>query len=119
LSDILVRIATAEGAYYPVIDDEGSMTGIFSVNDIRRILNEEIPPGLVLARDIAVPRVITCRMDETLNQVLGKLSSRGLEELPVVDGAKPGRVLFMLSRRSLLARYAKELEKRRGVYVEV
>lgn len=119
LKEILLRIATAEGAYYPVVDGAGRMTGIFSVNDIRRILNEDIPAGLVLARDIAVSQVVTCQTDETLNQALRKLASRGLEEIPVVAPEDQGRVLFMLSRRSLLARYAAELEKKRGVFVEV
>ncbi|GAB4252799.1 chloride channel protein [Deferrisoma sp.] len=118
LPQILECIAAADTAYYPVVDGEGRMTGIFSVNDIRRILNEDLPPNLVIARDIAVPRVITATPDEPLSQVLRKLSSRGLEEIPVVDPADPGRVLYMLSRRSVLARYTRELEHRKGVYAE-
>lgn len=114
LHQILQRIASAEGAYYPVVDGAGRLTGIFSVNDIRRILHEEIPPGLVLARDIAVARVVTIRPGDTLTQVMQKLAGRGLEEIPVVDEADPGRVLFMLSRRAVLSRYAAELEKRKG-----
>jgi CIC family chloride channel protein len=119
LPDILQRIATAEAAYYPVVDSQGQMTGIFSVNDIRRILDEEIPAGLVIARDIAIPQIVTTQAEEPLTQVLRKLATRGLEEIPVVDPADPGRVLFMLSRRSVLARYAAELEKKRGVYADV
>ncbi len=37
----------------------------------------------------------------------------------MVDPADPGKVLFMLSRRAVLARYTAELEKRRGLYAEV
>ncbi len=118
LPAILQRIATAKGAYYPVVDSAGHLTGIFSVNDIRRILDQDLPAGLVLARDIAVSTVITIGPEETLTQVLRKLSSRGLEEIPVVDAADPLKVIFMLSRRAVLARYASELEKQRGVYSE-
>ncbi len=119
LPEILQRIAAAEAAYYPVVDAEGRMTGIFSVNDIRRILDEDIPPGLVIARDIATSEVVTAGPEEHLTGVLRKLSSQGLEELPVVDPSEPGKVLFMLSRRAVLARYTAELEKRRGLYAEV
>jgi CIC family chloride channel protein len=119
LPQILQRIAAAETAYYPVVDPEGRMTGIFSVNDIRRILNEDIPAGLVIARDIATSEVVTAGPQEPLTAVLRKLSSRGLEELPVEDPAEPGKVLFMLSRRAVLARYTAELEKKRGLYAEV
>jgi CIC family chloride channel protein len=114
LHEILQRIATADGAYYPVVNDQGAMTGIFSINDIRRILHEEIPPGLVLARDIAVARVVKIQTSDTLSKVLQKLSGRGLEEIPVVDEAEPGKVLFMLSRRAVLSRYAAELERYKG-----
>lgn len=118
LPQILQMIATAKGAYYPVVDSDGHLAGIFSVNDIRRILDQDLPPGLVLARDIAVSKVITISPDETLTQALSKLSSRGLEEIPVVDEADPLKVIFMLSRRAVLARYASELEKKRGIYAE-
>jgi len=111
LPRILQRIALAETAYYPVIDQSGNLTGIFSVNDIRRILDDDLPPGLVLARDIAVSTVVTISPDDSLNVALKKLSARGLEEIPVVDSEKPTKVLFMLTRRSVLSRYATELER--------
>jgi len=119
LSEILEQIADADGAYYPTVDSEGNMTGIFSVNDIRRILAEDIPPGLILARDMANANVITARPDETLTEVLRKLTSRGLEEIPVLNISDPKKIHFMLSRRAVLARYASELEKQKGLYSEV
>ncbi|PLX84940.1 MAG: chloride channel protein [Desulfuromonas sp.] len=119
LTRILEVIADAEGAYYPVVDGDGNLKGIFSVNDIRRILAEDLPPGLVLARDIANAKVITTRPDETLTEVMRKLTSRGLEEIPVLDLTDPRKVHFMLSRRAVLAKYASELEKKKGAYAEV
>lgn len=116
LPQILERIATAEGAYYPVVDDERRMTAIFSINDVRRILAEDLPPNLVLARDIAISQVITATPEDPLTDVMRRLSSRGLEEIPVVDPDEPHRVLFMLTRRAVLARYASELEKKKEFY---
>jgi CIC family chloride channel protein len=119
LPQILKRIASADAAYYPVVNEGGEMCGIFSFNDIRRILDQELPPGLVIASDIAVPNVITTSPDEPLSQALRKLASRGLEEIPVVRPEDPRKVLYMLSRRSVLARYSGEVEKQRGVYADV
>ena len=79
------------------------MTGIFSINDIRRILNEDIPPTLVIASDIATRSVISATPDEYLTSVMKKLTDRNLDEIPVVDQNVPQKVLFMLSRRTLLA----------------
>ena len=116
LPQILERIASAEGAYYPVVDENRNMTGIFSINDIRRILAEDLPPSLVLAGDIATSHVVTATPDESLTDVMRKLSSRGLEEIPVVSPDDPSRVLFMLTRRVVLARYASELELKKEAY---
>ncbi|MGK2944150.1 MAG: chloride channel protein [Desulfuromonadales bacterium] len=116
LPQILEKIANSEGAYYPVVDDQLRMTGIFSVNDIRRILAEDLPPSLILAKDIAISRVITITPDESLTEVMRKLSIRGLEEIPVVADDAPQHVLFMLTRRAVLARYATELEKKKEHY---
>ena len=113
LPNILERIATAEGAYYPVVNDQRQMVAIFSVNDIRRILAEDLPPNLVRASDIGIPGVITTTPNEHLTEVMRKLSSRGLEEIPVVDPNDPQNVLYMLTRRAVLARYASELEKKK------
>jgi CIC family chloride channel protein len=45
-----------------------------------------------------------------------KLSSRSLEEIPVVAEGNPHQVLFMLTRRAVLARYATEMEKKKDHY---
>jgi len=116
LPQILEKIANAECAYYPVVDDNMCMTAIFSINDIRRILAEDLPPSLVLAKDIAISHVVTTTPDESLTDVMRKLSSIGLEEIPVVAEDDPQQVLFMLTRRAVLARYARELEKNKEHY---
>lgn len=113
LPEILNLIATAKGAYYPVVNSEGLMTGIFSVTDIRRILNEDIPAGLIIAEDISTREVMTTTPDEHLPQVMKRLTLRNLDEIPVVDPLQPQKVLYMLSRRSLLAYYAEQVEKTR------
>jgi chloride channel protein, CIC family len=118
LPQILDSIAAAKTAYYPIIDQNGMMSGIFSMTDIRRILNEDIPPTLVIASDIATTNVITAKPDEYLTDVMKKITARNLEEIPVVDAAEPRKVLYMLSRRTLLAHYAEKMEKTKKDYQE-
>ena len=116
LPEILNRIAAAKTTYYPVVDDNAEMIGIFSMTDIRRILNEDIPPTLVIARDIATHHVITATPDEPLTEVMKKLTARNLDEIPVVEAENPRKVLYMLSRRTLLAHYAEQMEKTKEGY---
>ncbi len=118
LPEILDKIAPAKTTYYPVVDDQGLMTGIFSMTDIRRILNEDIPPTLVIAGDIATRSVITVTPEAELTDVMKKLTARNLDEIPVVDIEEPRKVLYMLSRRTLLAHYAETMEKTKQDYQE-
>jgi CIC family chloride channel protein len=118
LPAVMQKIAAADGAYYYVTDAQGDVIGVFSVNDIRRILDEDIPAGLIIARDIATHGMISTTPEESLGDALKKLSGKGLEEIPVVDPDNPAKVLFTLTRRTAIARYTSELEKKRGIYAE-
>jgi CIC family chloride channel protein len=118
LPEVMKEIAAADGAYYHVVDEHGSVIGVFSVNDIRRILDEDIPAGLVIARDLAIKEMIFTTPDESLGEALKKLSAKGLEEIPVMDPENPDKVLFTLTRRAAIARYTTELEQKRGIYAE-
>ena len=118
LPEILNKIAPAKTTYYPVVDSEGLMTGIFSMTDIRRILSDDIPPTLVIAGDIATRNVITATPEDQLTDVMKKLTARNLDEIPVVDTEIPRKVLYMMSRRSLLAHYAEQMEKTKQDYQE-
>lgn len=118
LPEILDKIAPAKTTYYPVVDAEELMTGIFSMTDIRRILNDDIPPTLVIAEDIATRNVITVTPEAELTDVMKKLTARNLDEIPVVDVDEPRKVLYMMSRRTLLAHYAETMEKTKQDYQE-
>ena len=118
LPEILNKIAPAKTTYYPVVNAEEMMVGIFSMTDIRRILNDDIPPTLVIAEDIATRNVITATQDEPLTDVMKKLTARNLDEIPVVDTEDPQKVLYMMSRRTLLAHYAEQMEKTKPKFQE-
>ncbi len=113
LEDILKVVTQTTSNYFPVINREGDMVGIFSMNDIRKILYDRELLPLVIARDVMVEDVITTTLDETLSSVLEKFSLGNIDELPVVDKKSGKKVLGMITRRDLLLAYTKELERRK------
>lgn len=113
---ILRLVSDAKCAYFPLVDRNGDMCGIFSLNDIRRILNEDLPAGLIIARDLATQEVIFATPNDHLTEVMKKITAHNLEEIPVVESENPRRVQYMLTRRALLAHYAEEVEKTRVLY---
>jgi len=102
-------VSEADGYYFPVVDKEARMVGIFSLTDIRRIFREMEVADVVIVRDFMVENVVTTSPGDDLNSALQKLNENGLHEIPVVDAADPRRVIAMLTRNNLGAAYHKRL----------
>jgi CIC family chloride channel protein len=102
-------VSEAEGYYFPVVDKDERLVGIFSLSDVRRIFREMEVADVVIVRDFMVDRVVTTRPDETLTKALSRLNEYGLHEIPVLDPEDPSRVIAMLTRNNLGAAYSKRL----------
>jgi CIC family chloride channel protein len=114
LRGALKVVSTASGNYFPVVDDDELMVGIFSLTDIRRIFHATEVADLVIVRDFMVENVITTRPDATLSEALRELTEHGLHELPVVATDDPRRVLAMLTRNNLGAAYHRRMHALRS-----
>lgn len=109
LRQLLRVIPSSRHVTFPVVDDEGRLTGILSLQDLREVAYEEGLEDLIVAKELATPRVITIFPDETLRDALAKIGYRNIEHLPVVRRDDPRKVVGMLSRRDILAAYNKAL----------
>jgi CIC family chloride channel protein len=92
------------------VDDEGRLTGIFSLRDVRlALLGSNLGP-LVLAADLATHPVVTVTPGDDLHTALRRLTELNLEEIPVVATDNPTRLLGLLSRRELVLAYTNQIE---------
>ena len=103
--------------YFPVVDEEYRMTGIFSSTDIREILFEEGLDELVVMKDIATRDVIATTPQEDLNTVLRKFTRKNIDSLPVVDQDDRTRLLGMLNRRSVIDFYNRSVNELKSATV--
>jgi len=106
-------VSASRSTYFPVVDRENRLVGIFGLTDIRRIFQEEAVADLVIVRDFMVEDVTTVTPEDTLNHALQQLNERMIAQLPVVDAEDPRRVLGMLSRNNLGAAYHQKLHELR------
>jgi len=106
----LVKIVTAAKDYhFPVVNGDGRMIGIISINDIREVMLEESIANLIVARDVATPNVVRVFLDESLETALEKMAQINVDELPVVNAAEPDKIIGLISKRDIISCYYGQL----------
>jgi CIC family chloride channel protein len=102
----LIKVVTdSPDAYYPVVNEEGKMTGILSINDIREVLFEETLAQVIIAKDVATPTVVRVFWDESLQDALDKMALINVNELPVVREESPDEIIAMIAKRDIISYY--------------
>jgi CIC family chloride channel protein len=109
LRQALEIVGNAAGTYFPVVDENQRMVGIFSLSDVRRIYGVSNIEDLVIVRDFMVERVETVTPEDGLDAALKILNERSIHELPIVDSEDAGLVLGMMTRNVLGVAYQKRL----------
>jgi chloride channel protein, CIC family len=97
--------------YFPVVDEEKRLVGIFSINDIRGVLFSLEIEQLVVMKDVAASDIIVTTPEEDLNAVLKKFTTRNIDSLPVVQADDHGILLGMLNRREVISFYNQKVDE--------
>ncbi len=97
--------------YFPVVDKNGALSGIFSNTDFRSVLFSPEIEDLVVVNDIATKEMITTNLAEDLHTVMNKFTRKNLDSLPVVDAADPTKLLGMLRRREVIGFYNQKVNE--------
>jgi CIC family chloride channel protein len=105
--EAILAMHSSRQAYYPVVDKDDRFNGIFSLNDLRAVLDETEVWQLLVAADIAHHDVLTVHPSETLGDVARKFAETSYDELPVVSDDDESQLLGMISRRQLNNAYIK------------
>jgi len=97
---------------FPLVDQQGEMTGIISVQDFMGVVFEQHLKDLVVVKELASLKVITVTADENLDQAMRKIGYRNIEQLPVVDPHNRRRLVGIISRRDMVSAYNRALMTR-------
>lgn len=112
LRKIIEYIPKSSHTTFPVVDDEGLLAGIISIQDFREWIFEESLKDIVVVKELATANVITVAPDDTLDTVLDKWGKKPVEILPVIDPESPRKILGILSRRDVIGAYNKALSEK-------
>lgn len=100
--------------YFPVMDQDERLIGIFSSTDIRGVLFSQEIEHLVVMRDICTSEIIVTTPSEDLNSVLRKFTTKNIDSLPVVKEDDHGVLIGMLNRREVIAFYNQRIQEMKG-----
>jgi CIC family chloride channel protein len=111
-------IATARNTSFPLVDQEGNLTGVLTMQDFLGVVFDPDLKDLVVVKELASPNVITTTEEEDLDTCMRKLGYRDFKQLPVVDSRTGKKLLGIIFRRDIISAYNRSLvshslEKRR------
>jgi len=105
-------IASTRHTNFPLLDAQGAMTGIISVQDFMGVVFERELMDLVVVKELATVEVITVMAEENLDTAMRRIGYRNIEQLPVVESAGSNRLVGIISRRDMVSAYNRALMKR-------
>ncbi|MFP4030987.1 MAG: chloride channel protein [Desulfococcaceae bacterium] len=100
--------------YFPVMNEEKRLSGIFSSTDIRSVLFTEGLEHLILMKDLATTDLIVATPMEDLNSVMRKFTIKNIDSLPVVRDEDHGVLIGMLNRREVIHFYNEKIGEMKG-----
>jgi CIC family chloride channel protein len=103
--ELVKQVTNTPDNYFPVVDKDGKMIGILSINDIREVLFENSLNHLIRAADVATHQVEKVYLDDTLQSALDKMAALQVDELPVVRRQSPEEIVTMISKREIISYY--------------
>jgi CIC family chloride channel protein len=111
LADFRKMFSSTEQHYFPVVDSQKRLTGIFSINDIRGVIFDQDIGRLVVMKDVATPDIIVTTPSEDLSEVLKKFTIRNINRVPVVKDEDHTFLVGMLDRREVIQYYNERVEE--------
>jgi CIC family chloride channel protein len=112
LEELAEVISMSKYNSFPVVDAMNRLTGIVSFYDYSEALFNEDLRGLIIAKDIATPAVVTITTRDSLYDALEKITPRDFSILPVVAPDDASRLVGVLSRRDVIGAYDKAVLKK-------
>ncbi len=72
-----------------VLDAAGGVCGVFSERDLMRVCHQkEASWGAMLVEQVMTPRVIMCKLEDTIEYVMNLMTQQRIRHVPVVGEGK-------------------------------
>ncbi len=113
LKDLVKRVSTTDHENFFTVDDQKRLTGVVSLDDIRRVMLDVHADSLIVVKDLTLPVRAKLTAEDTLTYALGLFTSTSVSELPVIEVAT-GSLIGIIRKKDLIIAYNDELMKRKN-----
>jgi len=108
-----VFVASRRNHLY-VVSAAGEFRGAVNLHEVNEALRSASDPQRTRARDVLQPHFDTTTPGESLSRVLERFAGQESERLPVLAADGSRRLVGTISKRDVLAAYARDLLRRRA-----
>jgi len=112
MGKLFEKISKSNHNSFPVLDEEGELTGILSFIDYSDAVFDEHLKDLVVVKELATHNVITVSLDESLYDAFEKITLKDHSILPVVSPNNPKQLVGIVTRRDIIGAYNKAVIKK-------
>ncbi|GMW03483.1 MAG: chloride channel protein [Candidatus Hydrogenedentota bacterium] len=106
LTEMLVKFANDHETGYPVVDNDGRLFGVVTMQDVESALMDRNPDALTVA-DICTRNVVVCRPEQSLTHALNQFATHNIGRLPVIDPNATDTLIGILKRADVVSAYAR------------
>jgi CIC family chloride channel protein len=117
---VLEMVADTDQYAFPVVEAGGEVEGMFSINDVRRVMaTPEVWP-LLVASDLGVTARGMAYLvpDDDLHTAVQRFTALQREILPVLEGAPPSPVIGLLRHHQVMEAYDHEIHRLREQHAD-
>ena len=107
LNTIVHLLSETSQSYFPVVNEKLEMVGIFSTEDIRSYLYDDVIWEIANAADVMKADVVTVTPEDDLNTAMTKFTELNVDELPIVEAQDPRKIIGMLKHKQAIDAYNK------------
>ena len=111
--NVLQLVAESEQHAFPVVNERGTVEGVFSVTDVRRMMASPEVWSVLVASDLAVAANSMAYLvpGDDLHSAVRRFTAFRHENLPVLSGPPPSGVLGLLGYQRVLEAYDEEIHR--------
>jgi CIC family chloride channel protein len=112
-NQVLEIVAESEQHAFPVVGEDDIVQGVFSVTDVRRVMATPEVWSVLVASDLAVSAAAMAyvELDDDLHTAVRRFTAFKHENLPVLTGPPPSKVVGILEHHRVLEAYDDEVHK--------